>query len=82
MNALNYAYQSGVVIDTCPNGHGVWLDSGELEKVQIFKESQDRALEESPEVWHQLARNAKQAAELDLKSTGLLSRLIDFLEKL
>ncbi len=47
MKALNYAYQSGVVIDSCPNSHGIWVDSGELEKVQIFKESQDRDLEKN-----------------------------------
>ncbi|NBT58456.1 hypothetical protein EBT16_06705 [bacterium] len=82
MKALNYAYQSGVIIDSCPNGHGIWVDSGEIEKVQIFKESQDRDLEKNREDWHKLAKNAKQAAESDLKSTGLLSTLIDFLEKL
>jgi Zn-finger nucleic acid-binding protein len=24
---------SGVLIDSCPNGHGVWLDHGEFEKI-------------------------------------------------
>lgn len=35
MNRRNYASISGVVLDVCRK-HGVWLDSGELEKVLAF----------------------------------------------
>ena len=43
---VNYAYSSGIIIDHCPNGCGVWLDSGELEKIQAFVEIWDqKALE-------------------------------------
>ena len=35
MNRRNYASISGVVLDVCKK-HGVWLDSGELEKVLAF----------------------------------------------
>ena len=38
MVAVNYVYDSGVIVDRCPNDHGVWLDVQELEKVQIYKE--------------------------------------------
>ncbi len=34
----NYSYSSGIIIDHCPNGCGIWLDAGELEKVQAFYE--------------------------------------------
>lgn len=27
-------YQKDVVIDSCPNGHGIWLDGGELQKLR------------------------------------------------
>ena len=36
--AINYDYASGVVLDRCPDGHGTWLDAGELEKVQAHHE--------------------------------------------
>ena len=35
---VNYSYSSGIIIDHCPNGCGIWLDEGELEKVQAFYE--------------------------------------------
>ncbi len=38
MKRSNYQYSSGIILDTCPHKHGIWLDKGELEKVQIFKE--------------------------------------------
>lgn len=38
MRRLNYAYNSGVIIDRCNSGHGVWLDKDELEKLQVFAE--------------------------------------------
>jgi len=31
-----YAYTSQVVVDTCPNGHGLWLNRGELERLERF----------------------------------------------
>lgn len=36
MDAVNYQGNSGVIIDTCPKGHGVWLDHNELGKIRIF----------------------------------------------
>jgi Zn-finger nucleic acid-binding protein len=38
MPANNYQYSSGIIINKCKNNHGVWLDSGELTKIQIYKE--------------------------------------------
>lgn len=33
MRRLNYCGDSGIVIDSCPDGHGVWLDDGELARI-------------------------------------------------
>lgn len=41
MKRFVYACTSGIVIDRCPNDHGVWLDSGELEKIQIYVEKSE-----------------------------------------
>lgn len=40
----NYQTNSGLIVNACPNGHGVWLDAGELEKLQIYMER-----------WHEVA---------------------------
>lgn len=33
-----YGYCSQILIDSCINGHGVWLDANELEALEIFYE--------------------------------------------
>jgi len=38
---LVYACISGIIIDRCSHGHGVWLDKDELEKIQIYVEKSD-----------------------------------------
>lgn len=38
METREYARCSQVVIDVCPGCHGVWLDKGELEALEIFYE--------------------------------------------
>jgi len=39
---VNYLANSGVIINTCFKKHGVWLDNGELAKIQIFMENWNR----------------------------------------
>lgn len=47
MPPLNYQYSSGVIINSCKFDHGIWLDSGELEKIQIYMEHwRERALKD------------------------------------
>ena len=36
---VNYQGTSGVIVNTCQANHGVWLDAGELAKVQIYLEN-------------------------------------------
>ncbi len=36
-----YAYTSQVMIDQCPNGHGLWLDQGEMSRLEMFFETQE-----------------------------------------
>jgi Zn-finger nucleic acid-binding protein len=38
METREYARCSQVMIDVCPQCHGVWLDKGELEDLEIFYE--------------------------------------------
>ncbi len=36
-----YAFASQVMIDQCPNGHGIWLDKDELARLEMFFEDQE-----------------------------------------
>jgi len=38
MDTREYAYCSQIVIDTCPDGCGVWLDAGEIQALEVFFE--------------------------------------------
>jgi Zn-finger nucleic acid-binding protein len=38
MEAREYARCSQVMIDVCPSCHGIWLDKGELESLEVFFE--------------------------------------------
>jgi Zn-finger nucleic acid-binding protein len=38
MEAREYARCSQVMIDVCPKCHGIWLDKGEIEALEIFFE--------------------------------------------
>lgn len=38
MEAREYARCSQVMIDVCPHCHGIWLDKGEIEDLEIFFE--------------------------------------------
>jgi len=41
LNRSVYAYDTGIVIDRCLNGCGIWLDAGELEALKAFDEVWD-----------------------------------------
>ena len=45
-DAVNYGGDTGIIIDRCTNCRGIWLDGGELEKIQMVIEGWDDALPE------------------------------------
>lgn len=59
MNSVEYAFSSGVVIDACPT-HGIWLDAGELERLE--QDADRRADPASPE---SVEREARRVARRD-----------------
>lgn len=59
MRLLNYGYDSGVIIDRCMSAHGVWLDAGELEKVQAFREQWDAEAPKHRASWVKLLENVQ-----------------------
>lgn len=65
MNRRNFGRISGVLIDECGR-HGIWLDTGELEKIQHFiadgglERSQDREIEKTKIELRDLATKVEQ----------------------
>ncbi|QCX39478.1 hypothetical protein FF125_13905 [Aureibaculum algae] len=47
MERREYGYCSQIYIDSCVNGHGVWLDKSELKDLEVFYE---RSRIEAPEI--------------------------------
>lgn len=62
MNSVEYAFTSGVVIDACPT-HGIWLDAGELERLE--DDAERRADPDSPESKDAEARRVARQQEPD-----------------
>ncbi len=75
MNRQNFSRISGIVIDRCRD-HGVWLDSGELERIRLFIASgglerlQDKKLEGLNDEMRELATR--------VRGTEFMTRLLHF----
>ena len=82
MKSVNYNYSSGILIDTC-SVHGVWLDHGELEKIQIVQEDwKKKSLASSAEI-HNLLEETKnnmnyKDPSVGISSFGFINRIINF----
>lgn len=50
MRSLTYAYESGVLIDSCDT-HGIWLDQGELARIEAWYEGSDRVADAEVAEW-------------------------------
>jgi len=49
METREYGYCSQIIIDTCPEGCGLWLDAGEIQALEkFFERSQEEAAEAIP----------------------------------
>lgn len=46
MTQNHYNYAAEVLIDRCPNGHGIWLDQGEIEHIQMAVEEQESEMQD------------------------------------
>lgn len=83
MQALNYNYSSGVIVNSCAQGDGLWFDKEELESVQIFMEHWDD--EEKKEKWMKLQEQTRAAEtarledeeRLENSKAGPIGRAID-----
>ena len=64
--ARNYEYNSGIIIDVCPQCHGIWLDADELEEAQVFEEHGEQEEAVHGAEWEQIAQKARAEVRSDL----------------
>ena len=88
MYPYNYDYSSGIIIDRCKAGHGVWLDAQELEKVQAHREDWNEQADKKRGEWKELLGEAtsehyeKIVANADrqkISRYAFVSQVIDFI---
>jgi Zn-finger nucleic acid-binding protein len=87
MNPMNYSYSSGIVLDRCPDAHGVWLDHQEIEKVQAHAEHWKKEAERKRPDWVAMMTRAEDQHQAEkgmmLKSSEAVgSRLFRFISKI
>lgn len=59
LDLVNYGYSSGIFVDRCDNGCGVFLDDEELEKVQAWVEKYEHKLDQMDLYYKALAGQAE-----------------------
>jgi Zn-finger nucleic acid-binding protein len=85
MHPVNYSYSSGIIIDRCAD-HGLWLDRGELEKVQINREAWAKKAEKSREHWEEMVTKvAEDQSVIDpsegISNFSIINRIVNFVVK-
>ena len=48
-----------ILIDTCPYGHGIWLDEGEIDKIQIYSEKWAAQADDIPQAYATALKKVK-----------------------
>ncbi len=71
MQSSIFAYDSGIQLDTCPLGHGLWLDPEELQKIEAYMKLGKGLQRDRQAVWGSLSKNI--AAQADA-TTGNFDR--------
>ncbi len=69
LNAVNYSVDSGVIIDRCPSGHGVWLDHFELDQVQQYREYWQENTKKSLNHFSNLVKEVNESSGKDSASS-------------
>ncbi len=72
-DAINYGGDSGIIIDRCTKCRGIWMDGGELEKIQLLAEGWDDGLEEDLKKFGGMLKNV--ATDMDKNDDAKISNL-------
>ena len=80
-DALNYGGDTGIIVDRCTDCHGIWLDRGELEKVQMVIEGWDDGLPDDLRKYsarlHDVAVQVDQADDVQTSRLPFIGRFIN-----
>jgi len=69
MIPANFSYTSGIIIDKCPRGCGIWLDEGELDHIQAFAEKWEDYLAKNRQMFENMAGNVKAKTAFKMKQS-------------
>lgn len=80
-DAVNYGGDTGIIIDRCPSCKGVWLDTGELEKVQMLVEGWEDGLPDDLKKHgarlHQVAEEVREQSKVKISRFGFVNAIIN-----
>lgn len=80
-DALNYGGDTGIIIDRCVSCHGIWLDGGEMEKIQMLIEGWEDGLPDDlakfgPKL-REIARDADARDDVRVSYFGFVNLMIN-----
>lgn len=70
LKLANYGYSSGILVDTCPAGCGLFLDDRELEMIQAWVEKYDDQVDQLDAYYMGLARHAEGRTMTEIGGFG------------
>ncbi len=78
---INYGGDTGLIIDRCTQCHGIWLDPGELEKIQMLIEGWEDGLPDDlakygPKL-REIAKRVDRDDDFDLSRFAFLNAIIN-----
>lgn len=76
-DAINYGGDTGIVIDKCTSCDGIWLDQGELEKIQMLVEGWDDGLPDDMAKYGPRLRQIESKVDQAAKFKGSRFRFIN-----
>lgn len=71
LSANNYQSNSGIIVNTCPNVHGVWLNAGELAKIQIYMEKWAEIAQQNSSKYQSILSELEQEHEEKIEAEAL-----------
>lgn len=80
-DALNYGGDTGIVIDKCTGCGGIWLDAGEIDRIQALVEGWEDGLPEAlarygPRL-HQVAADLEEGTKFKLSRFAFVNSIIN-----
>ena len=75
LDTERYAYSSDLILDRCPNCNGMWVDAGELDRMDQLVAEWSKDLESDEKAWHDRLANMQKSIGHRLDSASRPGRL-------